>query len=351
MEKIKVIHVGLGGWGGNWAGHVLPQHPDIEVVAYVDSAPSARALMQATLGQCEAKFFQSLDYALEKTKADAAIIALPIAFHAPVAKQALEAGLHVIVEKPFTRTLEEAHELVALAAAKGLVLAVSQNYRFYPASQMAASIAKAGYYGKLTAVKLDFRRNAIPEKSGNITWPDPMLADMAVHHYDLMRMITDADPIDISARSWNPPGSPYAMDPAAAMTVRFPGDVMVSYRGSWLDQGPQTAWAGEWQMDFERATMFWTARGDEPFHFSREKVQIKPPNAELINVPLADLEMFDRAGVVHAVAETIRTGHEPLFFPSGRNNIATLEMVEAALRSAANNGTATPVAASEAVTA
>jgi predicted dehydrogenase len=67
-------------------------------------------------------------------------------------------------------------------------------------------------------------------------------------------------------------------------------------------------------------------------------VQIRRPNAELEDVQLPPYPLHDRAGVLAALAERLRTGVEPPFFPSGRANLGTLAMIEAALRSAANGG-------------
>ncbi len=167
-----------------------------------------------------------------------------------------------------------------------------------------------------------------------------MLADMAVHHYDLMRMIIGADPVEVSARAWNPPGSPYREPAAAAMVLTFPEGTVISYRGSWLDPMPQTAWAGEWQLDFERGAVVWTSRGDQPWPTKKDRVQIKRQNTDIEEVELPPAPLFDRAGVLAAAAQTIRTGHEPHFFPSGRANIGTLATIEAALASAAQGGAA-----------
>jgi predicted dehydrogenase len=339
MDKLRIVHVGLGGWGGNWATQVLPGHPDVEVAGYVDILPEKRQLIATRLGVLEEKFHEKLEYALAAADADAVTIAVPIALHEPLARQALEAGEHVIVEKPFTRTMAEAHGLVALAESRGLVLAVSQNYRFYPAPQAVAEFARHSVFGKLVGGKIDFRRNAFAERSGNVNWPDPLVADMAVHHYDLMRMVIGADPIDVSARSWNPPGSPYRENPSAAMVLTFPGGVTISYRGSWVDTGPQTAWAGEWQLDYEKASLLWTSRGEQPWQTKRDRLVIKRPNnPELEEVPLPDFPLHDRAGVLAALAQTLRTGKEPPYFPSGRANLGTLATIEAALRSAADGG-------------
>jgi predicted dehydrogenase len=338
MNKIKLIHIGLGAWGGNWAAHVLPGHPEVETVAYVDMVGEKREAMAVRLGEPTSKFFASFEEALRKLEADAVSIAVPIALHEPLARQALEAGKHVVVEKPFTTTMAEAHGLVALAEKQGKVLAVSQNYRFYPAARMVADLARRGYFGKVIGGKIDFRRNAFAERSGNINVPNPMLGDMAVHHYDLMRMVIGEDPVEITARSWNPAGSPYREHPAAAMVLSFPGGATISYRGSWVDSGAQTPWAGEWELEMERATILWAARGDQPWQTKRDSVQIRRPNAPLEDVPLAPYPLHDRAGVLGALAETIRTGVEPPFFPSARANLGTLATLGAALKSAAAGG-------------
>lgn len=338
MDKIRIVHVGLGAWGGNWATHVLPGHPDIEVAGYVDMVGEKRETFAARLGEPIGKFFARLEDAIEATDPQAVTIAVPIALHEPLARQALDAGRHVVVEKPFASSMAEARGLVSLAQERGLVLAVSQNYRFYPAARMVADLARRGYFGRLIGGKVDFRRNAFAERSGNLNVPNPMLADMAVHHYDLMRMIVGADPVDVSARSWNPPGSPYREDPSAAMVLSFPGGATISYRGSWVDSGPQTAWAGEWQLDFERAALLWTARGDQPWQTRRDRVQIRRPNAEIEDVVLPAYPLHDRAGVLGALAETLRTGIEPAYFPSGRANLGTLATIEAALASAGAGG-------------
>lgn len=338
MTKIRAIHIGLGKWGFNWATHVLPGHPDVEVVAHVDRDPAALERVAGRLGSRPSKLFTSLDEALATTESDAVIVTVPIALHEPLARQALEAGKHVVVEKPFAATLKEAQGLVQLAEARKLVLAVSQNYRFYPASRMAAELAHAGYLGKLGTIKVDFRRNAFAERSGNLLVPNPMFADMAVHHFDLMRMVIGEDPIEITGRTWNPTGSPYQMDPAGAAVLTFPGGAVVSYRGSWLDMGPQTAWAGEWQMDFERGSVLWTSRGEQPWQTKRDRVQIQRPNAQIEEIELPTMPLYDRSGVLAAFAQTIRTGVEPLFFPSGRTNVSTLAIVEASLKSAASGG-------------
>ena len=145
MNKIKLIHVGLGRWGFDWAQHIYPGNSDVEPVAYVDNDPEALRRAQSKLGSPSQKFFPTLSDAIAATDAEAVVVALPLALHAVVAREALLAGMHVIVEKPFTHTLAEAHNLVDLAEKGSRVLMVSQNYRFFQLHrQLLGSCATAG---------------------------------------------------------------------------------------------------------------------------------------------------------------------------------------------------------------
>src|SRR5215211_3864414 len=122
MDKMKLIHIGLGAWGGNWAAHVLQGHPGIDVVGYVDMVGEKRHAMAARTGEPASKFFEDFEAALVATEAEAVSIAVPLALHEPLARQALEADKHVVVEKPFAATMAEARGLVALAAEKNRIL-------------------------------------------------------------------------------------------------------------------------------------------------------------------------------------------------------------------------------------
>jgi predicted dehydrogenase len=344
MDKISLIHVGLGRWGFDWARDVLPEHPDVKVVGYVDSDAAALHRAQAELGASPDACFTDTATALRRVASDAVVVCLPIALHAPVAREALEAGRHVIVEKPFTTTIREADDLADLAESQRRVLMVSQNYRYFPAPVMAADFVRKGNFGKLSQIKIDFRRNAAIEGHSYLGLANPLLVDMAVHHYDLIRMIIGEDPVELSCRTWNPPGSPFTGDPCGAIVLTFPTGIAVSYRGSWLDQGAQTAWAGEWQMDFEQGSVLWTSRGSRPNWLARDRLTTKRPNGEAETQALPAMKLHDRMGVLAAFATAVRTGREPPYFPSGRSNVLTLAVIEAALQSSAITGTSVRVA-------
>jgi predicted dehydrogenase len=346
MNKIKLIHVGLGRWGFDWVQHIYPGSSEVEPVAYVDKDPETLKRAQSKLGASPSKFFPALGDAVAATDAEAVVVALPLPLHAVLAREALLAGKHVIVEKPFTPTLEEAHSLVGIAEKSSRVLMVSQNYRFFAAPQAAHQFVRDAWFGQLHTVQVDFRLNAVAEGYGSRHQglPNPLLADMAVHHFDLMRMVIGEDPSELSCRAWIPRGNPYQMPPCAVVVLTFPSGIVVNYRGSWVDQAPKTPWAGRWQMDFELGSLFWTARGDRPMVNRRDRMSIRRLNSEPEDFVLEPMLQYDRFGVLNAFAVAIRSGTAPSFFPSGRDNISTLSIVEAAIKSSLQGGASVQIA-------
>src|SRR2546423_2830502 len=157
--RLRIVQVGLGDWGRDWAWRVNPTVDEVEVVGYVDSDPSAFALLANRVPASRDRCFGSLAEAIAATRPDALLVTTTVAGHAPLVRAGLDAGLHVLVEKPFTDTLEKARELVELARAKGLVLMVSQNYRFFPAARTAARLVSEGSLGQLLGIGIDFRRD------------------------------------------------------------------------------------------------------------------------------------------------------------------------------------------------
>src|SRR5262249_12092272 len=154
-------------------------------------------------GRC----FESLREAIAETQPEAVLVTTALPGHEPVTRAALEAGLHVMVEKPFASDLATARELVDMAAAQKLVLMVSQNYRFFPAPRAIASLVRENALGQLFEVSIDFRRYSVAtsERRGRHHLEEqPLLVDMAIHHFDLLRLILNREPDRVYCEAWNP---------------------------------------------------------------------------------------------------------------------------------------------------
>lgn len=339
MTKVRLIQVGLGGWGLDWAEQVLPTVETVEVVARVDPEAAAFARLRALVpGVDPRSCFASLAEALTVVDCDLVLASLPTAFHVATVREALLAGKHVIVEKPFAPTVPDAAALVRLAEERSRFLMVSQNYRHYPAPIAAAALVAGRELGAPLSVTLDFRRFVDETRYRYWDIPDPLLADMAIHHFDLMRMVLGEEPVEVSCRTWNPKGSPFQRHPSAFATITFTGDVVVSYRGSWLSRGADTPWAGEWAMDLERGAVFWTSRGNQEVRLTADRLAVRPLGGAVEEQEMAPLRHFDRAGTTAAIAAAIGNGTPPPFFSSGRDNLGSLALVEASIRSAAEGG-------------
>ena len=335
MQPMRLIQVGMGGWGRSWA-KVLAQNTQLaQVVACVDLQPEMLLQAQQDVGIDAALCYTSLEAALTETgaTADAVLVTTPIGAHAPVALEALGADKHVLVEKPFAASLDGARQVVATASALGKVLMVSQNYRFYPAAQAAAALVRGGSLGPVTGASVQFRRYAnLQPRAGHRHYHirQPLLMDMAIHHFDLMRFVLGQEPAAVSCTAWNPPWSNFTEPAAAVAAIQFDGGSVVDYRGSWVSTGPQTAWDGEWQIECEGGLIEWTGRDNDSLAAEAVKVHERGKRARRVRLP--DLPYWDRAGSLAAFAHSIRSGEEPP--TSGRDNLGSLALMFGAIAAA-----------------
>ncbi|MET3925394.1 Gfo/Idh/MocA family oxidoreductase [Devosia sp. 2618] len=335
---VKAIQIGLGHWGFSWTKEVIPRVPNIEMVGYVDSNPEAVKRVQDELGVEQALCFLNLEDAVKGTDAQLAICTLRTEAHYPVVKRCLELGLSVIVEKPFATTIAQAKELVALAKENGRVLMVSQNYRFQPAPILAAELVGAQRFGPVNLVSIDFRRHAPTQGYRYWDMPDPLLADMSIHHFDLMRMVLGDNPKRVSCRTWNSPASPFGHNPIGVATLEFEKGTIVSYRGSWMSSGPVTPWAGEWVMDCSEGQITWTSRDHFMGKSGPDRLSLQALDGAAEPQELAPVEFTDRVGTLAAVAKVVETGAVPARFSSGEDNLYSLALVQATILSASRSG-------------
>ena len=333
MIPLRLIQVGLGPHGRNWARKVVPEIGEIEVVAFVDKDPYALDALKEEAGVPAERCFESLTEAIAATQPQAMLNTTALPAHVPVTRAALEAGLHVLVEKPLAASFAQAQELVDMAAARNLILMVSQNYRFFPAPRVIAAMVHESALGKLYAVEIDFRRYSTVGQNGrgrHHLEEQPLLVDMSIHHFDLLRMILSREPRRIYCEAWNPEWTAFSGPSVAVASIDFEGGVVVSYRGSWISAGPVTPWAGEWRMEFENGEVKWTSAADSDI--TQDKVVVRPRNEEARTITLPTVPRTGTWGTLTEFAAAIRSGREPE--TSGRNNLGTIALMAAAVESA-----------------
>ena len=334
---VKLVQVGLGGWGRDWVAEVLPNVPGIEMVGYVDADPAMRAIAADRLGLDEDVLFGSLDDAVAEARPEAALVVVPLAAHAAVTEAALRHGLHVLVEKPFTETLAEARALVALAERQGLHLMVNQNYRHFPAARTFRRLVAAGELGHVASLAVDFWK-LYDEHYRYFFLAEPLLSDMAIHHFDLLRFILDDEPVAVSAMSWSEPATPFEGRPAAACLVRFANGVVVSYRGTWISRGPDTVWGADWRIDGSDKAALGTFRGNRGDRRGEDRVTLFTTAKKGVPAPLVETPFTDRAGALDGFAHWLRTGAPADGLSTAADNLGSLALMHAAIRSAGEGG-------------
>ncbi|HEV2474710.1 MAG TPA: Gfo/Idh/MocA family oxidoreductase, partial [Chthonomonadales bacterium] len=331
---IRLIQVGMGGWGRNWATHVLQPSEDVELVACVDPDAGMLAQAQQLLNLPPERYFPTLEAALSAVEAEAVLITASLPAHVPIALEALCAEKHVLIEKPFAPTLAEARQVVETAAQQRRMLMVSQNYRFFPAVQAVRALVRERNLGEIGAVRIDFRYYKNSDQPADQRYAQvqqPLLMDMAIHHFDLMRVVLGQEPTRITCQSWNPPWSKYVDSASAAATITFDGGTVLSYRGSWVSPGTRTSWSGEWHMECSGGEIVWASRDAT----APDYVTLRPLGKRAQHLKLPTLAYTDRSGSLHAFVQAIQAGQEPE--SSGRDNLPSLALMFAAVESATSH--------------
>ena len=124
MEKLKIAVIGAGKLGSLHA-KIYSQIKDVELAGICDIN---KKLARKIANECNASFFY--DYRDLLGKVDAASIAVPTSLHYEISKEFLQAGTHLLIEKPITTTLDQADSLLSIAAMKKLTLSVGHIERF-----------------------------------------------------------------------------------------------------------------------------------------------------------------------------------------------------------------------------
>lgn len=335
---VRIIQVGLGRWGIDWAQTIVPRVPEVETMAWVEPNLKVLDRVKSRLGARQDQCFPTLDAALSHIDAQAILITANVAAHASLVALALEAGKHVLVEKPFVSSLLEAQRLVNEADRSGLILMVSQNFRFFPAAITAARLVKEQAIGPVGAAHVEFRRfvNYTPadEAYGHYVLRHPLLEELSIHHFDLMRMVLGQEPRQVYCTAWQPPGSCFRESPAAAATITFDQGTIVTYRGNWLSPGEETPYGGEWHLECAEGEILWSCRGDRDLTLDSDRVVIRRRGQPAIEIGLPKMQSFGRRESLANFAHAVETGIVKPYASVGRDNIGSLVLMQAAIESA-----------------
>ncbi|MFW6062062.1 MAG: Gfo/Idh/MocA family protein [Planctomycetota bacterium] len=324
----RAVVVGAGGISRAWFPPLKEEGVEIPAVVDLDRATARQKIADWEL---DAEATDDLAGALRRHRPDFVVdLTVPEA-HCEVTCTALRAGCHVIGEKPMASSMDEARRMVRAAEESGKCYMVSQSRRWdVHHDRVRRAVREAGQVGRVTAINCDFYIGA--HFGGfRAEMPSPLILDMAIHHFDLARYMTGADPVAVYCQEFNPAGSWYNGDAAASAIFEMTDGAVFTYRGSWCSEGFATSWNGNWRIQGEKGALLYENDRDPQVQ------QPEPAEGSLIwpgrevDVPESPLTHPTMHGGLREMLQFLRTGQQPQ--TECHDNIKSLAMVFAAMQS------------------
>jgi predicted dehydrogenase len=221
MTSIGVI--GCGYWGPNLIRNFVEnERASLRWICDVD----AHRLREFGRRYPSARTTTDHRQMLADPELDAVVIATPVATHYPFGKDALQAGKHVLVEKPFTRSMGEAEELIRLAEAQGRTLMIDHTFVYTGAVRKIKEIVESGEIGELLyfdSVRINL---GLFQRDINVVW------DLAPHDLSIMDYLVGREPVALTAT-----GSSHieqGIENIAYVMLRFADQFIAHFHFNWL---------------------------------------------------------------------------------------------------------------------
>jgi predicted dehydrogenase len=376
----------VGGGQGSFIGrvHVTAAVLDnrAELVAGAFSSDSERSKASAAdyavdaaraYGSYEEMFAKEKALPAEK-RIDFVSVTTPNHMHFPVAKAAVEAGFHVICDKPLTLTLAEAETLADVVKNSNVVFAVSHNYTGYPLVRQAREMILSGELGEIQATRAEYiqgwlRTRLEAEGQKQAAWrTDPKksgaagaFGDIATHAYNLGRYMTGLLPDTISAnlKIFEPSR---ALDDYGHAVIRYENGGLGTVTASQISHGRENDL--RIQIDGTRASLEWHQENPNQMivrtNGEPHRIYTRDPNAPFMNAsgkaacrlpsghPEAFFEAFANVyrAAYDAMEQVAATGkHERTntIYPNIHDGVEGMYFIEQSVASSKANGAWLPL--------
>jgi predicted dehydrogenase len=238
-KTVNVCVVGLGHWGPNLV-RALNDHPQAEVVAGVEPRDTRARLVKEK--NPDLRIYSTLAECLRREDLDAVVLATPAKYHHPLALQALEAGKHLLIEKPLSDQMDTALEIVALAEARQRILMTGHVFLYNEGVQEAKRIIQQETFGRISYVR-SVRSNFGPFRSDvNALW------DLAAHDISIFNYLFDQQPERVACTAHQFRG--HDLEDFAQGYLMYPDGQVCIFLVSWIDPAKvrQMTIIGEKQM-------------------------------------------------------------------------------------------------------
>jgi predicted dehydrogenase len=314
----------MGPRGRGWSREIR-QAAGFELVAVVDNDPKVLQQVKDN-GLSTAQCFTDLRTALEQHNCEAVIVATSVDAHFDPCEMALQRGLAVLVEKPFTLRLGTAAKLVTLAQQKAAPLIVAQNYRYMRSFRTAQRLIAEGVLGRVGMVVCQYYRVRHAMSSSLSQIENSALWGVGIHHLDALRYVLNKRVTKVLADSFSAPWSMLPRGGSMQVMLSFEDETRAFYSATYESTGHEF---------FEGGQEFYT-------RFVGERATLHVFQRWLILCEKGKLPRIMRRGprkvseeriLLQQLERALLHGETP--DASGQDNLQTMAIVEAYLRSAA----------------
>lgn len=332
MSKLRVAVIGCGSIAQHRHLVEYENNPNVEIVAVCDTK-EARA--EKTAVEYHAKAYTSYATLLETETLDAVSVCLPNYLHAPVSIAALNAGNHVLCEKPMATTSEEALQMIEAAAKNNKKLMIGHNQRFVASHVKARKLIADGEIGKVYSFRTAFGHGG-PEgwsADGKESWFFKKeeafigaMGDLGVHKADLLRYLLGVEFSNVAAFIETSAKENTDVDDNAVFILRTENGVIGTLAASWAYNAKE-----------DNSTVIYGEKGiirleDDPNY----GMIVNYTNGETVNYELGKIQSNEDGGqtnthVIDHFVESILENKQPLI--DGKEGKKSLEIILAAIES------------------
>jgi predicted dehydrogenase len=220
---IRVGVIGYGYWGPNLVRNLM-ETDGARVVACAERRPDRRDLAQRRYPGLAVT--ADADAILDDPDVDAVVIATPVSTHHELARQALEQGKHVLVEKPMTRTVAEAEDLIRLAEANDRVLMVDHTFIYTGAVRKTRELLTNGELGEL------YYFDSVRVNLGIFQHDSDVLWDLAPHDLSILTHLIAKPPRHVAAVGVDHVGT--GLSDMVYLTVFYENSFLAHVHVNWL---------------------------------------------------------------------------------------------------------------------
>lgn len=255
MAKLKIGFIGCGGIANDKHLPAMAKQQDVELVAFCDLIPERAEKAAKDFGAPDAKVYTDYRKLLEDKSIDAVHVLTPNVSHCEISCAAMEAGKHVICEKPMAANVEDAQRMMDTAKKTGKIFTIGYQYRHMDRNKAMKEYVDTGALGDIYyAEAIALRRRGIPTWGVFTSKADQgggPLIDIATHSLDLtLWMMNNYDVASVtgvcfdkigknatvdemgnSFGNWDP--AKYEVEDSAFGFVRMKNGALINIRSSW----------------------------------------------------------------------------------------------------------------------